>query len=124
MGFFRSEVMRLYQLTVPKDDAWNVMNEFGDINLAHFIDLNKEESPYNLPYTKQIKQCEDTERKLTYLLNQCKAHRVDVDPPTDIEGFLEQLNKIKDKKRKAINLLLEEIQNDVHKQEEFVQDQN
>jgi hypothetical protein len=52
---FRSEIMRLYQLTVPKDDAWNVMNEFGDVGLAHFIDLNKEESPYTLPYTTQIK---------------------------------------------------------------------
>ena len=52
MGFFRSETMRLYQLTVPKDDAWNVMNEFGDVALAHFIDLNKEESPNDLPYTK------------------------------------------------------------------------
>ena len=47
--------MRLYMLTVPKDDAWNVMNEFGDLGLAHFIDLNKDESPYNLPYTNQIK---------------------------------------------------------------------
>ena len=33
--------MRLYQLNVPKDDAWNVMNEFGDVGKAHFIDLNK-----------------------------------------------------------------------------------
>jgi hypothetical protein len=56
--------MRLYQLTVPKDDAWDVMNKFGDIGLAHFIDLNKEESPYNLPYIGQIKSCEETERKL------------------------------------------------------------
>jgi len=43
--------MRLFQLTVPKDVAWGVMNEFGDIGLAHFIDLNREESPYSLPYT-------------------------------------------------------------------------
>jgi len=34
MGFYRSEQMRLYQLTVHVDDAWNVMNEFGDIGLA------------------------------------------------------------------------------------------
>jgi hypothetical protein len=26
--------MRLYQLNVPKDDAWNVMNEFGDVGKA------------------------------------------------------------------------------------------
>lgn len=44
--------MKLYQLTVPKDDAQSVMNEFGDIGLSHFIDLNTEESPYNLPYTQ------------------------------------------------------------------------
>jgi hypothetical protein len=56
-------------LTVPKDDAWNVMNEFGDTGLAHFIDLNKEESPYSLPYTNQVKQCEETERKLQFLLD-------------------------------------------------------
>jgi hypothetical protein len=30
----RSEIMRLYQLNVPKDDAWNVMNEFGDVGKA------------------------------------------------------------------------------------------
>jgi V-type H+-transporting ATPase subunit a len=64
--------LSLYQLSVPKDDAWNVMNDFGDLAKAHFIDLNNEESPYNLPYTAQIKQCEDTERKLKYLLDQCK----------------------------------------------------
>ena len=43
MGIYRSEEMRLYSLTVPKDDAWNVMNEFGDIGLTQFIDLNKNE---------------------------------------------------------------------------------
>lgn len=67
MSLFRSETMNLYQLAVPKDDAQSVMNEFGDIGLAHFIDLNTEESPYNLPYTAQIKACENTERLLAYL---------------------------------------------------------
>lgn len=56
---------------MPKDDAQSVMNEFGDIGYAHFVDLNTEESPYNLPYTAVIKQCEETERKLAYLLREC-----------------------------------------------------
>lgn len=80
--------MGLYQLTVPKDDAWDVMNKFGDLGLAHFIDLNKEESPYNLPYTAQIKSCEETERKLAMLLDQCKKNFIKVTPPEDISGFL------------------------------------
>ena len=85
------------------------MNEFGDVGKAHFIDLNKEESPYNLPYTSQIKTCEEAERKLAFLLDQCKKNFISVSPPENIEGFLLQLKKIKDTKRKALNLLLEEI---------------
>ena len=49
--YFRSEVMNLYQIQMPKDDAQTVMNDIGDIGLAHFIDLNADESPYTLPYT-------------------------------------------------------------------------
>jgi hypothetical protein len=69
MKVYRSEVMRLYQLTVAKDEAWNVMNDFGDIGQAQFLDLNKEEPPYSLPYTSIVKSCEDSERKLQYLLD-------------------------------------------------------
>jgi len=100
------------------------MNEFGDVGKAHFIDLNKEESPYNLPYTQKIKSCEDTERKLNYLLDQCKKNYISVSPPEDIEGFLFQLRRIKDNKKKAIDLLLEEIQKDVIQQTQFIEEQN
>jgi hypothetical protein len=30
-------------MTIPKDDAWDVMNQLGNLNAAHFIDLNKGE---------------------------------------------------------------------------------
>ena len=61
---FRSEDMTLYQLTLPKDDAWVVMDSLGGLNMAHFINLNKGEQPFNLPYANQIKRCEETERRL------------------------------------------------------------
>jgi len=47
-----------------------------------------------------------------------------VSQPENIEGFLYQLKRIKDNKRKAINLLLEEIQRDISQQEAFIQEQN
>lgn len=100
---------------MPKDDAQSVMNEFGDIGFAHFVDLNAEESPYNLPYTAVIKQCEDTERKLAYLLRECERNHVRVTPPENIDTFLQQLKIISDNKRKAVNLLFEEIQKDIAK---------
>jgi hypothetical protein len=56
--------MTLYQLTVAKDDAWDVMNLLGRLQMAHFINLNKAEQPFNLPYCNQIRRCEETERRL------------------------------------------------------------
>jgi hypothetical protein len=42
--------MTLFQIRVPKDDAWDVMNVLGELDVAHFINLNKSEQPFNLPY--------------------------------------------------------------------------
>ena len=47
-----------------------------------------------------------------------------VTPPENTEGFMTQLNRIKETKRKAIHLLLEEIQKEIEKQERFIQEQN
>lgn len=80
--------MRLYQLTTSKDAVWNVMNRFGDIGVAQFIDLNREESPFNLPYTKQVKSCEESERKLQFLLDQCRKYFVKITKPESIDVFL------------------------------------
>jgi hypothetical protein len=57
-------------------------------------------------------------------LEQCQKNYIVVSPPENIEGFLFQLKRIKDNKRKAINLLLEEIQRDIAQQEAFIQEQN
>lgn len=116
--------MKLYSLQIPKDDAWNVMNELGEIGFAQFLDLNKEEGPHTLPFTKQIKACEEAERKLEFLHDQCNKHLVKVVPPENTDGFVKQLERIKDNKRKAIHLLLEEIQKDINQQEKFIQEQN
>ncbi len=35
--------MEMYQVTMPKDDAWYIMNELGMMGVVHFIDLNKTE---------------------------------------------------------------------------------
>ena len=96
----------------------------GEIGLAHFIDLNQDESPYSLPYTPQIKACENSERLLEYLRAQCKHHHIKVNAPKNIQGFLHQLKIISDSKKKALNLLFEEIQKEIINQEAFIQTQS
>ena len=52
--------MRLFQMTMSKDSAWNIVTELGHANVVHFIDLNKNEQPFNLIYSKNLRQVEET----------------------------------------------------------------
>ena len=52
---------------------------------------------------------------MAYLLRECEKNGVRVKPPGDIDTFLEQLKVIGESRRKAVNLLFEEIQKDVAK---------
>ena len=64
LTLYRSEQMELYRITVPKDDAWRVIESLGNLDLAHFIDLNKNENAFNLPYATRVKLCDETERRI------------------------------------------------------------
>ena len=128
---YRSEDMTLFQIRVPKDDAWEVMNHLGEMDIAHFINLNKTEQPFNLPYANQIKRSEETERRIlyypffilffdSYILDQCKTMGIKIVKPADIKSFLDSLKDISKHKKKAANLLFEEIENEMNDKEKFV----
>ena len=55
-------------MTIPKDDSWRVIESLGNLDLAHFIDLNKNEQPFGLPYATRVKLCDETERRIQYLI--------------------------------------------------------
>lgn len=67
MGIFRSEDMSLYEITIPKDNAWEIMNELGNLNSLHLMDLNKEEQVFNLMYAPSIRRCEEVEKKIDFI---------------------------------------------------------
>ena len=113
MGLYRSEKMKLYQLTLPKDEAYTALLELGDLGSVQLIDLNVDASAFNLPYTKDLKAIELAERKLTYLLNESKKYFLPLNKPVTIDGFQNQLRTIGINKRKSMTLLLEEIEKDI-----------
>lgn len=84
---FRSEKMELYRLTIPKDDAWRVIESLGSKNVAHFVDLNKNEQLFSLPYAFRLKMCDETERRINYLVNKCKELKVVVNRPKEVAEF-------------------------------------
>ncbi|CAI2364611.1 unnamed protein product [Moneuplotes crassus] len=59
--------MNLVKCIMSKDSAFDLMEAFGALGVADFIDLNKHEQVYDLPFTKQIRRCNDITRKIDYL---------------------------------------------------------
>jgi len=51
-------------MTMPKDDAWFIMNELGALGQVHFVDLNKAEQTFSLPYAAHLRRCDETLRSL------------------------------------------------------------
>lgn len=122
MGFLRSETMALYQLTIPKDDIWRVIESLGNINLAHFLDLNKGEQPFNLPYANQIRRCDETERRIMFLINKCKENRIMINKPKSVNVFMRNIAVIESDKKKGHDLLFDAIEEEVNKNEAFIRE--
>lgn len=59
----------------------------------------------------------------SYILSQCKNMGIKIVKPADIKSFLDSLKDISKHKKKAANLLFEEIENDMFEKEKFVLDQ-
>jgi hypothetical protein len=52
----------LYEIVIPKDNDWVIMNELGSADFLHFIDLNKEEQTHHLRYFNNVKRAEEVEK--------------------------------------------------------------
>lgn len=123
MGLFRSEDMELYEITIPKDNAWEIMNKLGDIGSMHFINLNKEEQVFNLTFAPFIKRCEETEKRISFIEQECKRHQVPMKKPSSAQDFLNVINTMQSRMKKAGNLFFELIEDEIKQKEMFVQEQ-
>ena len=118
--FLRSELMELYRLIIPKDDAWKLVDALGNTDAAHFIDLNKNEQPFNLPYQQRLKVCDEAERRVLYLISKCREYRIKLFKPKSIEVFEAKVAQLSEDMHKADHLLFDAIEQDVADKEAFV----
>ena len=88
VSFARSQDVDLYQVTLAKDSAWPFLVEMGsEARCIQFVDLNRNEQSFNLPYTPQIKACDETLQKLKYLIDECSKAHITLNKPRDLNQF-------------------------------------
>lgn len=124
MGLLRSEDMFLYKFFVTKDNAWDVVNDLGRLSMVHFVDMNKNEQTFKLAYTEMIKRCEDCERKMSLIEQECKRFKVKMTKPTNMGEFLTSITSLSRNYKKTDRMLLEEIETDIQTKSKFVVQQS
>ena len=76
MSHLRSENMYLHKMCVSKDNAWKSIRQLGDTKLAHFLDINKDQQPFALPYSSLIKRNEHLLRRIEMISTEYSYTRI------------------------------------------------
>jgi len=63
----------LHKISVSKDQAWKSVRSLGDTKSAHFININKDALPFNLPYFSQLKRCDQITTNIDAIISECKG---------------------------------------------------
>lgn len=66
MNIFRSEEIRFYNLVIPGESAWEILDQLGELSSLHFVNPQEQQgiSNYAKPFAKQIKRCEEVLAKV------------------------------------------------------------
>ena len=123
MGLFRSQDMSLYEISIPKDNAWDIMNSLGKMDAMHFIDLNYDEQPFNLTFANWVKRCDDTLRRIAFIKEECNRLHVELKKPKSPKDFLDNIESIYRNRKKSASLYFEEIEDEIKNKEGFVSQQ-
>ena len=113
MSLFRSERMGYYNLVMPRESAWDVLNELGEKSCLEFIDQNPSEPAFGRPFSNIIKRCEEIEANLKQIEDQMKKFATPIDKCRDVDEYLKNLNRYLGTRNKAEHTYLEEIESDV-----------
>lgn len=119
MGLFRSEDMSLFEISIPKDNVWDIMNTLGKLDAMHFIDLNINEQPFNLVFSNNIKRCDDTLRRINFIKDECRRLGVDLVKPKNPKQFLDTISKMQKLRKTSASLFFEEIEKSIKEKEAF-----
>ena len=111
--------MELYKLTTPKDEAWKVIEKLGQEDLVQFLNMNEHVEVTKLIYQDRIKLCEESDRRIQYLINTCREYLIKINKPST-EIFQRNISSIESEKKKSHELLFEAIEQDVRESESFV----
>lgn len=77
--------MNLLKLIMTKDQEYAIVDSIGQLEIAHFVNVNEKEEVSKLPYSMMMSRCEEVERKMLYVLDQCEKHGIKLERVKAVE---------------------------------------
>jgi len=110
MSMFRSDRMGYYTLHMPREYAWEVINELGALDCLQFVDQNTSEAGFHRPYANYIRRCEDLEAKVTSIQHEMGRFEVPIKECEDPKIFLRDLKTFLLTRNKAERTYFEDLE--------------
>ena len=116
----RSEDMNLYKLIMSKDQEYFITNIIGQCAMAHFINVNQDEQVFKLQYADMVRRCDESERKVAFIIQQCKVHDIHLNKIDSVESMGDVLRDVARERQVSLETLFESVEKEVNEIQEFI----
>ncbi|EGR30943.1 v-type ATPase 116kda subunit family protein, putative [Ichthyophthirius multifiliis] len=113
---FRSESVGYYNLFIPSEQTWNIMNELGNQSSIHFVDLNSEIALTQRKFTKYLKRCEQIQYKIIKIKNEMEKFNIKIVKSQNFEQLQQCFNTMIKQSNQDGKTYIEKIDLQEHQQ--------
>ncbi|CAD8048174.1 unnamed protein product [Paramecium sonneborni] len=115
---FRSQEISYFQLVMPQDSAWTIMDQLGYLSKVEIIDHNPNQALINRPFANYVKRCDDLIVKIENMLQVAKNQNL-------LSNYKKgNLKQFTNQQNFHTHTYLDEIEEDINKKTSSFQEQN
>lgn len=105
--------MGYYNIIMPRENAWEIMNELGELSAVQFVDLNSHEQILSRQFSGYIRRCEEIELKIHAIEQLMIKFKKPVERCTEYKAYLTSLREIMKKRNKAEHTYLDDVETEL-----------
>ena len=91
---FRSEKVHYYELVMPYDSGWTVMNSIGSLDAVQVVDMNNETHLLETNFGSYLKRCDYMLWQVAEFAKISEQYEVEYKKCGDIPGFMKRLEEV------------------------------
>lgn len=99
---------------MPRESAWEILNELGNLSSLHFVDHDPSLPLINRPFANYIKRCEDIFTKLDVIQKELTKWQIPVKKCKNHKDFLNNIKIKLNQRDRAARTYFEEVEADVN----------